>query len=226
LVYRFADGDIERFSLPKSAASDHTLQQSWYLALTETGEAAGTLDLYVTGGWVDILGLGTLQKAEDIVSLLKEKITFPLPGLSIAAKSMRQTSSGYRFTFDIQAQLGIVSGTDILMKQPGGVPDVFAQLPADGGGFSFKFPFVLEQNAVVITPPGYRALMLPGKSQTGDSKSSLDSSVVHWPKRRRAELSFKWTVRNAEADDFSAKTILEQARQALNWPRTSIPFRK
>ncbi|MDL2263315.1 hypothetical protein LJC31_01540 [Synergistaceae bacterium OttesenSCG-928-I11] len=225
-IYRFAEGNIERFSLPKGSASEHQLQQMWRLNLSETGEVEGTLDLHITGGWVDVFDLAPTLRLEDVASLLEKKIVFSMPGLSLVGKSMKPTSSGYRFVFDLRAQLGIVSGTDILVKLPGGVPNALGQIPANGEGFAFKFPFILEQNAVVTTPAGYRTFMLPGKNQEGNTNATLESSVVHWPKRRRAETDFKWTVRNTSIDDFFAKTILEQARAALNWSRTSIPLRK
>ncbi len=225
-IFRFAEGNIERLQLPKSAASEHVLRQMWRLTLSETGEAEGTLDLNVTGGWIDVLGLASEQKLEDVASLVQKQIFFPIPGLSLVGKSMKSTSSGYRFEFDLRAQSGIASGTDILLKLPGGIPNAFAQLPADGEGFAFRFPFILEQNAVITTPPGYRTFMLPGKVQNGDAKAMVESSVVHWPKRRRAEVDFKWTVRNTSIDDYFARTILDQARTALNWSQTSIPLRK
>jgi hypothetical protein len=225
-IFRFAEGGVERLALPKGAASEHLLQQLWRMTLSETGEATGTLDLTVTGGWVDVLGLTPEPELENVVSLVERAISFSMPGLSLTGASVKPTSSGYRFVFDLRAQAGIVSGTDILLRLPGGIPNAFARIPADGEGFAFQFPFVLEQNAVITTPPGYRTFMLPAKTQNGDSKAMIESSVVHWPKRRRAEIDFKWTVRNTAIDELIAGSILEQARTALAWSNTSIPLRK
>lgn len=225
-VYRFGESDIERLVLPKGTASEHSLSQMWKIDLDESGIATGTLDLTVTGGWVDIMGMGRTPSLDDASSLITQKILFPIPGSEFKAKSIKPLSNGYRLTLDVKARAGIVSGTDILLRMPGGMPLCFAEIPASAEGFSFRFPFVMEQNAVITTPKGYQAFMLPGKMESGDSKAAVESSIVHWPKRRRAEANFKWTVRSSIVDEFASSRIIDQAKTAFAWSHTNIPLRK
>lgn len=225
-VYRTDGTEVERVVLPKGSASDHTLLQLWKLALDENGFAAGTLDLTVTGAWVDALGLGREPHLDTAAARVMQWMGYTLPGLEIAAKSARQLGAGYRLTFDVRATLGIASGTDILFRLPGGVPAPFDAISEKDPSFGFRFPFVLEQNIVVTTPRGYTPIMLPGKSETGDPRSMLEESVVHWPKRRQLEAHSKWTMRTTTLDAYAASSVLQQLALAKRWSQTTIPFRK
>jgi hypothetical protein len=89
-----------------------------------------------------------------------------------------------------------------------------------------RFPFVLEINSLISTPKGYRALNLPGKTQTGDSKAMLEQSIVHWPKRALAEATCRWTVRGSDIDEYASSRIADQLARIAAWPEMTIPLRK
>jgi hypothetical protein len=225
-AFRIDGTNLERPTLPKGMASDHNLSQMWRLNLDEKGIATGSLDLTITGAWVDALLRGAGDSSDDLARALLGEMDFGLPGLFIEPVSCRNLSSGYRFSFDVRTQLGIVSGNDMLVRIPGGKPRGFDDVPAKAESFSFEFPFVFGQDAVISTPAGYKALMLPGKLQSGDSKAMLTESVAHWARKGRVEASAVWTVRSASVDSIASGKVREQLNLAGRWSQTTIPLRK
>lgn len=226
-VYRSGGTEIERLVLPKGNASEHQLSQMWRLTIDETGLAEGTLEISVTGGWVDALSLGRTPSAEKLEERLLQKMHFPVQGLVLSDPVVKLLSSGYRMTFRVKATVGIASGGDVLLRTPGGLPACMGEIPEDETAvYAFKFPFILEQNALITTPQKYRAIMLPHKTQTGDQKALYEDAVLHWPKKRHAELSSKWTVRSTGVDELLARKILEQLSLAGRWSTATIPLRK
>jgi hypothetical protein len=224
-VYRFDGSDVQRIVLPRGSASDHTLTQQWRLSIGEDGVASGSLDVIATGGWASVLSEGK-RPAPDGAADIMRGISFFLPGSSIEPISVWPVANGYRAAFSVRAPLGIVSGGDILMRMPGGLPVSFWDIPQDREGFSFSFPFVFEQDVTVSTPKGYRSFGLPGKTQHGDSRAEVDESVVHWEKRSQIEASSKWTVRSAAIDSSLAGRIMDQLAIARRWMETMVPLRK
>ncbi|MDR3322309.1 MAG: hypothetical protein LBS93_07660 [Synergistaceae bacterium] len=225
-VYRYNGSDVQRMLLPRGNAAEHTLTQQWKLAIDENGVATGTLEVTVTGGWMNVLSLSGGITSEDAAREIMRCVSFGVPGLSMEQASVQALGNGLRLSFDVRATLGIVSGGNILMRMPGGTPTSFADVPADGDGFSFSFPFVFEQSAVISIPKGYKAFALPGKTQNGDTKASLEDSIVYWEKSGRIEASSKWTVRSAVIDAPLSVRIGDQIARALRWSETTVPLRK
>lgn len=225
-VYRSEGTDIERLVLPKGSASEHSLLQTWKLSMKEDGTAEGTLDLTVSGAWVDVLGLGRTPEIEGLASQILQKIYFPVPGLQMEAKTLKALGAGYRITFDVNASIGIVSGGDTLMRLPSAAPVCFDEIPTDGRRFSFKFPFMIDRNVIIFTPRGYKPIMLPPKTEMSDSNLSLEETVAHWVPKRRVDCSSKWIVKTTVIDELSSQKIVGQLRSVLGWSQTNIPFRK
>jgi hypothetical protein len=224
-VYRFDGSGVQRIVLPKGNASDHTLTQQWRLSIGEDGIASGSLDITATGGWASVLSGGKRPAPEGAGGILRE-ISFFLPGMNIEPISVRPVANGFKANFSVRVPLGIVSGGDILMRMPGGLPVSFEDIPRDREGFTFGFPFVFEQDVIVSTPKGYRSFSLPGKTQHGDSRAGVEESIVHWEKRSQIEASSKWTVRSPAIDSSLAGRILDQLALARRWTETTVPLRK
>ncbi|MDR1965255.1 MAG: hypothetical protein LBQ36_00975 [Synergistaceae bacterium] len=225
-LYRAGNAGVEQIKLPRGSASDHALTQNWKMVLGENGAASGSLDVTFTGAWMGILAPNGEIEEENIVAELLEIMNFDTPGIDFEAKSLKPLGSGCRITLDFTAAPGIVSQNNILFRLVGGVPRSFEEIPKVGAKYSFRFPFVFEVNSTVVTPKGYRALALPGKTQIGDSKSALDQSLVHWTKRRIAEASCRWIVRSAAVDEYQSGRIAEQVALVTAWPATAVPLQK
>jgi hypothetical protein len=225
-IYRFDGGDVQRLTLPRGSASDHTLSQQWRLSLDENGVALGSLDITVTGGWTRVLSGGDSSLPEDVARNITSAISFGVLGISMEPESVQTLGNGYRLRFGVRAPIGIVSGGNILMKIPGGIPASLSAIAGGGEAFSFNFPFVFEQNVVISTPSGYRSFALPGKTQHGDSKAMVDESIVYRDRRDQIEASSKWIVRTAVVDKSLAGRIMEQLAIVRRWTDTTIPLRK
>ena len=225
-VYRSDTTDVERLTLPKGSASEHILHQTWKLSMDESGIAEGTLELSASGAWVDALALGRTPEKDGLAARAQESIRLPMPGLRLEPQDVRINSNGYRIVFDVTAKMGISSGSDILMHMPAAIPACFDEIPAEAAKYTLKFPFLLERNVIVSTPAGYKPMMMPTKSETGDSKALFEDSFAHWPKRTRIESSSKWTVRTTAIDEYFSQRIAEQLAAVRRWSQTSIPLRK
>ena len=225
-VYRSNTTEVERLMLPKGSASEHVLHQTWKLSMDENGIAEGTLELSASGAWVDALALGRTPEKDGLAARAQESIHFPMAGLRLEPQDVRTNANGYRITFGVTSKMGISSGGDILMHMPAAVPACFDEIPTEAAKYTFKFPFLLERNVIISTPAGYRPMMLPAKSETGDSKALFEDSYAHWPKRTRIESSSKWTLRTTTIDEYFSQRIAEQLAAVRRWPQTSIPLRK
>jgi hypothetical protein len=222
---RLEGADVRRIVLPRGNASENTLTQRWSLFIDENGIAVGSLDLTVTGGWAHVLSEGkapTQETASGVAGLISSSLL----GISLDPKSVRIEENGYRLVFGVRAPLGIVSGSDILMRMPGWLPLSFAEIPANGEEFTFRFPFIFEQNVIVSTPKGYRSLALPPKARHGDAKAMVDESIVYSEKRSQIEASSRWIVRSAVIDPSLAGRIADQLALARSWTEVRIPLRK
>jgi hypothetical protein len=225
-LYRAGPSGVERITLPSGSAADHVFTQNWKYSLDTEGKISGKLDVTLTGGWIDVMTPGAAESPESAAGEFLKNMSFSAPVITFAAKSVKAAASGLRISYDVSAVTGIVSGGDILFKLAGGLPVCFNDIPAGGAKFSFRFPFVFTITSVVSTPKGYKAISLPGKSARGDSKALLEESVVHWPKRARAEAECKWTVRASPADEYASARIAEGLAALFAWPETAIPLRK
>jgi hypothetical protein len=226
-LYRAGNSGIERITLPRGSASDHTFSQNWKVSLGEDGTVSGVLDMTLTGAWMDIFAVNTddLSFADTAQEILSGMI-FKVPGIILNTQSVKPLGSGCRVTMSVNAAPGIVSANSILFRLMGGIPRAFETIPAPGTKYAFRFPFVFEINSMITTPRGYKALDLPGRSVSGDSKAMLEQSVVHWTKRARTEASCRWTVRASDIDEYTSARISDQLALVAGWPDTSVPLRK
>ena len=224
--YRAGNNGLERTTLPRGSASDHTLIQNWNVTVGENGVASGTLEITMTGGWMDVFGIERDGDAQSIGTSILSGKPFNMPGTNISVESARPLPNGCRVSFSVHAVPGIVSSDSILLKLMGGMPVSFEDIPLNGARFNMRFPFVFEINWSIKTPAGYRALSVPEKIQTGDSSATLEQSLTHWPRRALAEGRFRWTVRTSSVDEYMSGVISNQYRMLAGLLETSIPLRK
>ena len=226
MLYRSGNNGLERITLPRGSASDHTLSQNWRVSVDENGVASGTLDVTMTGGWMDVFAVGRDDEAENIGANIIKGKPFNMLGANISVKTAKPLPNGCRVTFSVEAVPGIVSSGSLLLKLMGGIPASFGDIPQNGMRYNIRFPFVFEISWSIKTPAGYRAISVPGKTQTGDSKAMLEQSLTHWPKRALAEGRCRWTVRSFSIDEYMSGIISNQLRAVIDLLETSIPLRK
>ena len=225
-LYRAGINGVERITLPRGQASDHVLSQRWSFDVDENGFASGTLDVTMTGGWMDVFAVTRDDDAETIGAGIIKGMFFNVLGANITVISVRPLPNGCRVSFSVEAVPGIVSSGSMLLRLMGGLPASFADIPQNGMKYDMRFPFIFEINSSINTPAGYRALAVPEKIEAGDSRAMLEQSLVHWPRRALAEGSCRWTVRSFSADEYLSGRLSEQLRMVVGWPETAIPLRK
>ncbi|MDR3254510.1 MAG: hypothetical protein LBT31_02945 [Synergistaceae bacterium] len=225
-VYRMEGAEVRRIVLPRGSASDNLLTQQWKLGIDENGMASGSLDITITGAWANVFSMGNSVTLENAADEILKSISFALPGMSMEPLSVRASGNGMRLAFGVKAPIGIVSGGNILVRMPSGLPVSFAEIPAGGEAFSFRFPFVFEQSTAISVPKGYKAFALPGKTRHGDDRIALDESIVYWEKSGRVDASSKWTVRSAVIDAALTGRISDQLALAVGWSEVTVPIRK
>jgi hypothetical protein len=225
-LYRAGSSGIEKIVTPVGSAGEHTLTQKWKVSIDESGVASGELDITVNGAWMGVFALDGDASLEELSSRILKNFNFNVSSLELEAKSMKRTGRGCRVSFALNAAPGIVSGRDILFKLMGGFPACFEEIPRSGAKYTLRFPFIFEIDSVITTPKGYRTLSLPGKLKSGDSKAELDQSVEHWPRRRQAEASCRWTVRAYDIDEYLSGRLAEHLGAVIAWADTAIPLRK
>jgi hypothetical protein len=220
VLYKAGNNGAERITLPRGTAADHVLSQNWKVSVDEMGVASGTVDITFTGAWADVFSLA--QETPGIMA----GMNFSVPGITFEEKSSKNLPNGRRVSYGVTAAPGIVAQDSLLLKLMGGLPVCFGEIPKDGSGYSFRFPFIFEINSAITTPKGYRTLSIPGKNSWGDSSAALDQSAVHWTRKRLVESSCRWTVRSFKFDEYQSARIAEQLASVSAWPGTAIPLRK
>jgi hypothetical protein len=225
-LYRAGNSAVERITLQRGSASDHVLNQNWRVSVDENGVASGTLDITITGGWMDVFAVNRDDDAENIGANILRGMAFNILGANISVISARSLPNGCRVSFSVEAAPGIVSSGNLLLKLMGGIPVSLGDIPLNGMRYDMRFPFVFEINSSITTPEGFRALAVPGKVQIGDSRAMLEQSLTHWPKRALAEGNCQWIVRSFSMDEYMSGRIADQLRMVVNWPETAIALRK
>ncbi|GHV30094.1 hypothetical protein FACS1894167_10400 [Synergistales bacterium] len=224
-VYRYDGDTTQRTVMPSGPPALNSLTGTWQLSLGADGAASGSLEINVTGGWIDVLSMGRVPSSEDVAAEIQKAFVFGVPNMAIEDVSVKESNDGYRVTLNVRAPLGIVGGKDMLVRLPGFIPAALANIPR-GGEFSFSFPFIFNQVIFISTPKGYyRSVTPPEKSRAGDGNSTIDKSIVHWEKRARIEAECKWTVRTLKIDAASASRITSQMETELKWADTGVPLR-
>lgn len=224
VLYAAGEATAERMTLQKGVASEHRLFMAWKLSLDPSGLAEGEMEASISGAWNDIFSLG--DDNEQVVSGIKDRINFNVPGLDLKLKSIKRSGASCTVLFDVTASLGIASGSDILVRMPGAVPAMLEEIPVDDSAYSFNFPFSIEQSLVLTVPKGYSVITLKKGQQIGDSKASLTENIAFWPGKRQLESDILWTVKANVIDKKLNSNIREQFMQYLYWSQKTVPFRK
>ena len=225
-LYRMdAMKNMETKKIPQSSATEHRLIQKWNLAMDEKGMALGKLELFVFGGWTDIFSSGRIPSPHTVTADIRSQIEFRIPGLVLKSPVIRTLPSGYSVQFDVSAPLGIPSGTDVLLRMPGGVPLQLENLIRAQAGDTLSFPFILETKVIISTPDGYKALALPPTSKITDPHVFLEEQIVHWPKKGQLESSIRWVVRVSQVDESIVKGLSQTLDLFLKWTNAAIPLR-
>jgi len=226
-LYRLKDGAYEHKVIGCGSASDHRLGLIWALVLNDSGSAAGTLSVTVTGGWTDLMSGGHLPSMDGLTVFLRDKIRFDIPGTELEPVSISPLATGYKLDFRVKCVPGIVYDRSLLLRLPGGIPARVGEMIGKNSEYTLRFPFVIDQKVRINMPKGYKIVQVPPVKKLGEgTKAVLKESIIHWPKKAQLIADSTWTVKSTAVDANLAALLKEELNACLRWPVLDLPFRK
>ena len=226
-IYKLNGDDFTKQNVKPGSPSDHKLSSLWIMDLDGNGVAKGTLQLNVTGGWTSLFFNGAIPQKDGLSSLIRTRINFALPGMSLTPTEVEPTRTGYKIVFDVTCVPGIVHAGNLLLRLPGGIPARVGEMIGKNSDYTFRFPFTIDQKVRINMPKGYKVVQLPPVKKIGEgSKAVLKESITHWPKKAQLLADSLWIVKSVTVDKDLAAILKEELASSLRWPVLDIPFRK
>lgn len=220
-------GGIQSKEVKAGDPSNHKFYLLWNLKLGNDGVAEGTLSAIVDGAWAGIFSNGAVPSAEQAVQLITKKADFAIAGMTLTAEKVTPRTSGYRIDFKVRCALGIIQNKNMLVRLPGGVPEILGELVNDEENIQFRFPFVIEQKVVMSTPKGYKCFQPVVNKAVGTKKTShLVEKIAHNDPRNKLEAEYVWVVKKLKLEMEDGRTLKQQLGEVLRWPVLNLPFRK
>ncbi len=221
-----SDG-VDTKEVKAGSPADHKLSLSWSFKLTEGGVAEGTLTANIDGAWAGIFSGGVIPTKENSAQLMTRCINFAIPGMVLTATDVKPRPSGYRLDFKVRCAPGIVQGKNMLLKLPGGIPEILGQLLYDTDSVTLRFPFIINQSVRMSTPKGYKCFTNDFNNVIGTKKSAYLVEKIHNNYARNTlEADCVWTVRQLRQEMSDAEEFRKQIGAFLGWPNLNLPFRK
>lgn len=222
-----ASDGVDTKEVKAGSPSDHKLSLSWSLRLTDGGVAEGTLTANIDGAWAGIFSGGAVPTKENAAQLLNRCINFAIPGMVLTAADVKPRPSGYRLDFKVRCAPGIVQGKNMLLKLPGGIPEILGQLLYDNDSITFRFPFTISQSVRMSTPKGYKCFTNDFSNVIGTKKTAYLVEKIHNNYARNTlEADCVWIVKRLKQEMDDAQVLKQQIGAFLGWPNLNLPFRK
>ncbi len=207
--------------------ADHKLSLLWNLKLNENGVADGTLSATINGAWAGIFSDGVIPTKEVAARLITRKINLAIPGMTLTSTNVKLLSTGYKLDFKVHCAPGIVQNKNMLLKLPGGIPEILGQLLYDNEAVTFRFPFVIEQRVRMSTPKGYKCFQNDINNVIGTKKTSQLVEKIHTnPVKNILEADCVWILKKLKQEMDDAQVLSSQIGAFLAWPNLNLPYRK
>ncbi|MEN2996718.1 MAG: hypothetical protein ABC360_06955 [Acetomicrobium sp.] len=134
----FYDGNgVQLKQIDRGSVGDHRLRVKWNLELTELGEAKGTLELNLNGGWPYVV-FGGQSPFLDLSSSMRVYPTQIVVRWNEGEISERQ--GGVRIVYPVSGILGIPSDSQMLLRFPMTAFNFLEALGSMDVGSKLKFP--------------------------------------------------------------------------------------
>ena len=226
-IYHLTGDKARKRTVRVGSPSDHRLDLLWVLDLDNKGTAAGKLTVSVTGAWTELFSDGSMPSLNSMGELVKSKINFALPAMTITPVAVKPEGSGYKMEFTVRCMPAILNGGDLLLRLPGGIPSDVGEMINQQSDYTFRFPFTIIQRVRMDMPGGYRMLQEPPVSKLGvGTKALLNESIIHWPKKAQLVADSVWTVKLLDVSGDYSRLLKQELSACLRWPVINIPFRK
>ncbi len=224
---KISDYGYETREVKAGSPADHRLSLSWSLRITPDGAADGSLSAIIDGAWAGLFSGGSLPTKDVAVQLLTRRINLAIPGMILTPTDVKMRPSGYKLDFKVHCALGIVQNRNMLLRLPGGIPEILGQLLYDNDSVTFRFPFMIDQHVRIDMPKGYKSFTKDINNVIGTKKSSqLVEKITYNPARTVLEADCKWIVKKLKQEMDDAQVLKQQIGAFLAWPSLNLPFRK
>jgi len=207
--------------------ANHKLTMNWNLKLAPSGAADGTLAVTIEGAWAGLFSNGTMPNKEIARHLMTSRVNFALQGMTLTATGIKKRESGYRIDFNVKCVPGIAQKKNLLVRLPGGIPEILGELINENTSFTFRFPFIIEQKVRMSTPKNYKLFQPEVNRVIGAKKTSqLTEKIKHNDVRNVLDAECVWVVKKLKIDMEDANVLKQQVGEFLRWPALNLPFRK
>jgi len=207
--------------------ANHKLTMNWNLKLAPSGTAEGTLTAIVEGAWAGLFSNGIVPGKDIAAQLMASRVNFALPGMTLTPTSIKTRESGYRIDFNVKCVPGIAQKKNLLVRLPGGIPEILGELINETSEFTFRFPFMIEQKVRMSTPKGYKLFQPEVNHIIGTKKTSqLTEKIRSNDVKNILEAECVWVVKNLKIHMEDANVLKQQVSEILRWPALNLPYRK
>ena len=222
-----AAGKVQTKEVKAGDPSNHKLNLLWNLKLGANGIAEGTLSVIVDGAWAGIFSNGIAPTKEQAVQLITRRINLAIAGMQLTPVEIKQRQAGYKIDFKVRCALGIIQNKNMLVRLPGGIPEILGELLRGEENIQFRFPFIIEQKLALSTPKGYKCFAMPVSNVIGTKKTSqLVEKIRNNDARNKLEAEYVWIVKKLKLEMDDAQTLKQQLGEVLRWPVLNLPYRK
>lgn len=220
-------GATETKEVKAGSPSNHKLTMKWNLTLTAAGVADGTLNATVEGAWASLFSNGIVPGKDIAAQLLASRINIAIPGMTLTPVDIKPFESGYRLNFKVHCVPGIAQNKNLLVRLPGGIPEILSELINQNEKVTFRFPFMIEQNVRMSTPKGYKLYQPDVNKVLGTKKmAQLTEKIRHNDVRNTLDAECVWIVKKLKIEMDDAQLLKQQLSEFLRWPVMNLPFKK
>lgn len=222
-VYHLEDGQLVKRSLPVGKASDHRLNISWDLDLSEDGNLAGSVRFLVRNGWKALL-LDNTEFSESAVEKMFSDLG--IPGYNVAELEISPIKYGASVKVPVSFNSAIISGNNTLLRFPAVSLEPLEELGKIQPEYDLRFPFVVEHDFQISYPDGYEVVAPPATTDRDFGKISLKENFFSNKRKKKFTGSIKIVVNTEVIDSTLHRPILEALRGWMLWMDKTIPLHK
>ncbi len=207
------------YSLDRGKVEDHRLTIAWDLALDPQGALAGTLQLWVRNGWLELF-----PDTDRISWVALERVIPGVLSWKAGDPSLIPMDYGYRIDLPVKRHMGIPGGPGMLLRIPCLLPGALEDLTSLVPTKELLFPFVMEQKYSIALPEGYSLISTPAMSDRNEGNLKFSEYLRFSKKREVLEGESKIIANGSRYDDQFSYGLPRVLGAWLRWRDISIPL--
>jgi hypothetical protein len=220
----FYDGSsVQLKQIDRGRVGDHRLRVKWNLELTESGEAKGTLELNLNGGWPYVV-FGGQNPFSDLSSSMR--IYPPQIVVRWDEGEISERQGGVRIVYPVSGILGIPSDSQMLLRFPMTAFNFLEDLGSMDVGSRLRFPFLVEGIVTLKLPQGFEAFSTPSLQSKKDGKIQWEQKIDERSRGRIVEANWRLLVNETSINEETFLALRAGFKALQQWNNLAIPIRK